>query len=72
MIPCSRQQILETSSVQKFSEVKRLLLGNQIPCDYSIIYCDHTGKSGEMRHLYVRDRDLKRARAVLCSINTAR
>ncbi len=71
MIPCSRQEILGTQSVQKFSEVKELLAGNQIVCDYSIIYRDSRGHDTEMRHLYVRDCDYKRAREVLGSLSAA-
>ena len=61
MIPCRRQEILKTPSVQKFSELKNFLASKQILCDYSIDYRCHTGKCGEMRHLYVRDADYTRA-----------
>ena len=71
MIPCRRKEILETPSVQRFSEVKNFLASRQIPCDYSIIYCDHTGRAGEMRHLYVRDADYKRACEALAVMHGA-
>ena len=44
MIPLSRREVLGTLSAETFSKAKRLLTGSSILCDYSIVYCDNTGK----------------------------
>ena len=68
MIPLSRREVLGTLSAETFSKAKRLLTGSRIPCDYSIVYCDHTGRPGEMHHLYVRDVDYGQARRMLAGL----
>ena len=68
MIPLSRREVLGTLSAETFSEAKRLLTGSSILCDYSIVYCDHTGRPGEMHHLYVRDVDYGKAQRVLAGL----
>lgn len=65
MIPLHRRGILDTSSAQLFSEAKKLLTDHQILCDYSIVYRDHIGQTGGMRHLYVRSVDYTNACRVL-------
>ena len=63
-IPCRRQEILKTPSVQKFSEgVKNFLASKQICVITVSIIVATQENAGEMRHLYVRDADYTRARS---------
>ena len=68
MITLSRREVLGTLSAERFSQAKKLLASSSILCDYSIIYCDHTGRPGEMHHLYVREADYGKARRVLAGL----
>ena len=68
MIPLSRREVLGTLAAETFSKAKRLLTGSSILCDYSIVYCDHTGRPGGMHHLYVRDVDYGKAQRVLAGL----
>lgn len=65
MIPLKRRGILDTSSAKLFSEARKLLTDNHILCDYSIVYRDHIGQAGGMRHLYVRSADYGNACRIL-------
>ena len=71
MIPCTRQEVLDTISVPLFCEAKKLLADSRIPYDYSIVYHDHSERNVERRRLYVRDRDYGKACSILCSIHAA-